>query len=143
MAGSIRISPDDLVEVLAKLATDSNLQVAVQQSLKGGVIAGTAATLGGLVGGPIGIAVGGTVGGLLGAWSTSGTFQPVYSILRDLTPIEKQKLYRSITLALGEANMFDVVAMAALIATDQVYKQQLIGAMTDYFRNEFQMQIVE
>jgi hypothetical protein len=62
MAATVRISPDDLVDVLSKLAKDENLQVSVKQSLKGGVIAGTGATVGGLLGGPIGIAVGATVG---------------------------------------------------------------------------------
>jgi hypothetical protein len=62
MAGTVRISPDDLVDVLAKLAKDDNLQVSVKQSVKGGVIAGTGATVGGLLGGPIGIAVGATIG---------------------------------------------------------------------------------
>jgi hypothetical protein len=67
----------------------------------------------------------------------------VYSVLQDLSPIEREKLYRSITAALGDVNMLDVAALAALIATDQVYKQQMVGAMMEYFRNEFQMQIVE
>ena len=62
MAGTVRISPDDLVDVLAKLAKDDNLQVSVKQSVKGGVIAGTGATVGGLLGGPIGIAVGASIG---------------------------------------------------------------------------------
>ena len=62
MAGAVRISPDDLVDVLAKIAKDDNLQVSVKQSVKGGVIAGTGATVGGLLGGPIGIAVGATLG---------------------------------------------------------------------------------
>ena len=39
--------------------------------------------------------------------------------------------------------MLDAVALAALIATDQVYKQQMIGAVMEYFRNELQMEIVE
>ena len=67
----------------------------------------------------------------------------MYSVLQELNPIEKEKLYRSITTALGDVNMLDVAALAALIATDQVYKQQMIGAMMEYFRNEFQMEIVE
>ena len=62
MAGTVRISPDDLVDVLSKLAKDENLQVSVKQSVKGGVIAGTGATVGGLLGGPVGIAVGATIG---------------------------------------------------------------------------------
>ena len=82
-------------------------------------------------------------GGLIGAYTTSGTFKSVYSILQELTPIEKEKLYRSITAALGDVNMLDVAALAALIATDQVYKHQLVGGMMEFFRNEFQMEIVE
>ena len=64
MADTVRISPDELVDVLAKLAKDNNLQVSVKQSVKGGVIAGTCATVGGLLAGPVGIGVGATVGTL-------------------------------------------------------------------------------
>lgn len=143
MAGAVRISPDDLVGVLSKLAKDNNLQVSVKESVKGGVMAGTGATVGGLLGGPVGIAVGATVGGLIGAWTTSGKFKSVYSILQEMSQVEKEKLYRSITLALGETNMVDLAALMALIATDQIYKQQLIGAMTEFFRKELQMEIAE
>ena len=82
-------------------------------------------------------------GGLIGAYTTSGTFKPVHSVLQELTPIEREKLYRSITSALGDVHMLDLAALAALIATDQVYKQQMVGAMMEYFRNEFKMEIVE
>ena len=82
-------------------------------------------------------------GGLIGAYTTSGTFKSVCSILQELTPIEKEKLHRSITTALGEVGMLDVAAVGVLIATDQVYKQQMIGAMMEYFRDELQMEVVE
>ena len=67
----------------------------------------------------------------------------MYSVLQELTPIEREKLYRSITAALGDINMLDLAALAALIATDQVYKQQMVGAMIEYFQSEFKMEVVD
>ena len=67
----------------------------------------------------------------------------MYSILQELTPIEKEKMFRSIMTAIGDVGLLDLAALAALIATDHVYKQQMIGAMLEYLKNEFQMEIVE
>lgn len=80
-------------------------------------------------------------GGLVGAYSTSGTFKSVYSILQELDASEKERLYRSITSTLGDLNLLNVVGLAALIATDQVYKQKVIGALMEYFKNEMQTPI--
>ncbi len=52
------IDLEDLLELLSTLADEAGMQVAVKESLKGGLIAGVVAAAGGLVLGPPGLAVG-------------------------------------------------------------------------------------
>ncbi len=52
------VSPEELVRLLAVLAQEENLKVAVKETMKGGAMAGAGAVIGGFCGGPIGIAVG-------------------------------------------------------------------------------------
>ena len=49
---------EPVINLLATLAEEENLQVAVTNSLLGGLVAGTATILGGLLMGPVGLAVG-------------------------------------------------------------------------------------
>ena len=52
------VTPEELVRLLALLATEENLKVTVKETLKGGAMAGAGAVIGGMVGGPVGIALG-------------------------------------------------------------------------------------
>lgn len=52
------VTAEELVRVLAMLAEEEKLRVAVKESLKGGAMAGTGAVIGGFMGGPVGIAIG-------------------------------------------------------------------------------------
>ena len=54
------IRTDEILSVLSKLSDESGLKVTVQESVKGGVVAGTACTIGGVLLGPPGLAIGGT-----------------------------------------------------------------------------------
>jgi nicotinamide mononucleotide (NMN) deamidase PncC len=55
------IRTDEILSILSKLSDESGLKVTVQESVKGGVVAGTACTIGGVLLGPPGLAIGGTV----------------------------------------------------------------------------------
>ena len=53
------IRTDEILSILSKLSDESGLKVTVHQSVKGGVVAGTACTIGGVLLGPPGLAIGG------------------------------------------------------------------------------------
>ena len=53
------IRTDEVINILSKLSDESGLKVTVNESIKGGVIAGSACTIGGILLGPPGLAVGG------------------------------------------------------------------------------------
>ena len=45
--------------------------------------------------------------------------------------------------AIGDAGVLDFASLAALIATDQMYKKQMLGAMLEYLKGELGMDFVE
>merc|ERR1712037_661195 len=69
---SVNLQMEGLLQLVAKLCDERDVQATVTGSLKGGAIAGAATMLGGLTLGPLGLAVGGAVGGGLAAWLTQG-----------------------------------------------------------------------
>ena len=48
------IRTDEMINVLTKLSDESGMKVTVQQSVRGGLIAGTVCTVGGMLLGPAG-----------------------------------------------------------------------------------------
>ena len=50
---------DEICNIISKLSDESGLRVTVNESVKGGVIAGSACTIGGVLLGPPGLAIGG------------------------------------------------------------------------------------
>ena len=60
------IRTDEILSILSKLSDESGLKVTVHQSVKGGVVAGTACTIGGVLLGPPGLAIGGMHSGCRG-----------------------------------------------------------------------------
>ena len=55
------IRTDEVINILSKLSDESGLKVTVNESIKGGVIAGSACTIGGILLGPPGLAIGGEI----------------------------------------------------------------------------------
>ena len=55
------IRTDEVINILSKLSDESGLKVTVNESIKGGVIAGSACTIGGILLGPPGLAIGGKI----------------------------------------------------------------------------------
>ena len=83
----------DILTIVTTLGDEENLQVAVKESAKGGLIAGGACAIGGLLLGPPGLALGGAVGGCVAAYMSSNKFKPVSSvILYDMKPEVQQRL---------------------------------------------------
>ncbi len=84
---------NDVLSLITTLADDEGLQVSVRESVKGGLIAGSACALGGILLGPAGLAVGGTVGGLAAAYLSGDQMKPLSQVMSKHLGIQKRRLF--------------------------------------------------
>ncbi|XP_022092141.1 protein C19orf12 homolog isoform X2 [Acanthaster planci] len=137
------VSPEELVRLLALLATEENLKVTVKETLKGGAMAGAGAVIGGFCGGPIGIAVGGAVGGMAGAYMTQGKFQSVPEILKAMDSERRRQLYDYFRNILAGFDAYDVVTLSALVTGDEVVRIQALNGLRGFFGTVMNMEIAD
>lgn len=135
------INTQELMSLSSQLAEERNMKVAVKESAKGGIIAGTTTFLGGLFGGPIGLAVGGMFGGVTAAYMSSGKFKCVASIiLNDMTSQQQQQLANSLWNVLSDIDASDITTISLMILAPDM-KTRLVREMVNYFQSQMQMQI--
>ncbi|XP_077982318.1 protein C19orf12 homolog [Glandiceps talaboti] len=137
------VNAEELIRLLAMLSEEEQMKVAVRQTLKGGLIAGSFATVGGLLGGPVGIAVGGALGGAWGAWATKGKFRPVSDILIDMNKEQRVQLQEYFNLAFRSLTTEDFTALNKMVAGDEQVRRKMLYGLKTYFNDELKMVIVD
>lgn len=137
------IRTDEIINVLSKLSDESGLKVTVQESVKGGVIAGAACTIGGVLLGPPGLAVGGAIGGCLAYVLGNGKFKPVSRVItHDMRQEDRQQLVQSVQRILADVDATDGVQLLVLVNGNAALKGRLITEVTSFFQNQLNMAIM-
>jgi len=111
---------EGLLQLLAKLCDERDVQATVTGSMKGGLLAGAATMLGGLTLGPLGLAVGGALGGSIAAWLSQGQFQP-------LGQVSQPSLFSQNLLHL----------LQVILAMPRHQQEELTATVMDAFRRDF------
>jgi hypothetical protein len=134
---------DEIVNIISKLSDESGLKVTVNESVKGGVIAGTACTIGGVLLGPPGLAIGGAIGGCLAYILGNGKFKPVSDVItHDMRPEDRQQLVRSVERIVADLDAADAMHLLVLIQGNAVLKGQVISEVTNFFQHQLNMAIL-
>ncbi|NWW15279.1 CS012 protein, partial [Falcunculus frontatus] len=131
---------DDVMKLLAHIASMKGMKAAVTHSGRGALLTGASAFLGGLLAGPAGIAAGGAVGGLLG-WITSGHFKPVPQILMELPASERQKLSAEAMAIVKNLDWTDAAQLTALVLANPGLREKVAGVLVNYLSRELKAQI--
>ncbi|XP_022092142.1 protein C19orf12 homolog isoform X3 [Acanthaster planci] len=137
------VSPEELVRLLALLATEENLKVTVKETLKGGAMAGAGAVIGGFCGGPIGIAVGGTLGGMMARWKYRGTCRLVTDLLTELSKEQREQLHEHFQLVLGDYNIDNSASMNRLVNQDGEYRARMVQVLKAFVTDIMKLQLYE
>ncbi|XP_044112162.1 protein C19orf12 homolog isoform X1 [Neovison vison] len=124
----------DIMKLLCSISENQKMKVAVRYSMESALITGGVVFIGGLVGGPLGLAVGGAVGGLYSAWMTSGRFEPIPQIIKELPPAEQQKLFNEAMAILGHLDWTDAVQLTTLVMGSEPLKQQLLAMVKEFLK---------
>lgn len=134
---------DEICNIISKLSDESGLRVTVNESVKGGVIAGSACTIGGVLLGPPGLAIGGAIGGFLAYVLGNGKFKPVSDVIaHDMKPEDRQQLVRSVERIIADLDAADAMHLLVLIQGNAALKGQVISEVTNFFQHQMNMAIL-
>lgn len=137
------IRTDEILCILSKLSDESGLKVTVQESVKGGVLAGTACTIGGVLLGPPGLAIGGAIGGCLAYLLGNGKFKPVSRVItHDMKNEDRQQLVQSVRRIVDDLDATDGMQLLVLINGNAALKGRVITEVTNFFQNQLNMAIL-
>ncbi|XP_013777327.1 protein C19orf12 homolog [Limulus polyphemus] len=134
---------DDLMKLLMILASEENLKVTVNESVKGGIVAGTSAAVGGLLMGPVGLAVGGAVGGCAACYIARDKFKPVVQVIQEMSNDKKERLVDAVTDVTSNLNITDVARLAVLLSGNAAVRKMVIDAMMSFLSNELNYKILD
>ncbi|XP_076333567.1 protein C19orf12 homolog [Tachypleus tridentatus] len=135
------VDTDELMNILMILASEENLKVTVNESVKGGLLTGTSAALGGLLMGPVGLAVGGAVGGCAASYMAADKFKPVVEVLQEMSYDKKKRLAQAVKNVISNLNITDVAKLAVLLSRNTAVRKMVIDAVISFLRNELNYKV--
>ncbi|XP_015108595.1 protein C19orf12 homolog [Diachasma alloeum] len=109
---------EELLRVVCDIGEIKSMRIAIESSVKSGIIVGTVTTICGLLMGPWGLAFGGTVAGATTAYRMNGKFRSVPDVLlNELSKVQKVRLAMAVKSLLTQQNILTVADFALKVAT--------------------------
>ncbi|CAL8104742.1 unnamed protein product [Orchesella dallaii] len=127
------VNVQEIMEACEVLSRQDNLNVCIQESLKGAAMAGIGSFVGGVLMGPVGIAIGATVGGVAGS-SVCKQYKPLYQIMQEMSEADKQRLANHMQRVLNDLDISDAVVLMALVRDPTAMgRDTLVKELGNYF----------
>ena len=130
------IQYNEILNIITKLSDDENIRICVQQSAKGGVIAGLICALGGLIAGPIGFIFGGTAGGIVASYFAGDTFKPISTIIQEMNPAQKNELTESVLKIIEKTDAMDALEILAIIQGNNAIKARVKNHLISFCQEQ-------
>ncbi|XP_023324919.1 protein C19orf12 [Eurytemora carolleeae] len=130
----------DILELLTVLSDEKGIQVTLRQSLKGGLITGSIASICAFILGPAGLAVGGAVGGVIAAY-TADTFRPVSQVMQEMTYSDQERLALAVRSIISNLDAGDALELIALVQGNELLKARVMGEMLSFLRSQMNFNI--
>ncbi|XP_011314162.1 protein C19orf12 homolog [Fopius arisanus] len=109
---------EELLRVVCDIGEIKSMRVALQSSVKAGVIVGATTTVCGLLLGPWGVALGGTLAGATTAYAMNGKFRSVPDVLiNELNKAQQLRLALAVKNILTQQNILTIADFALKVAT--------------------------
>ncbi|XP_075227021.1 protein C19orf12 homolog [Lycorma delicatula] len=137
------VNQHEIIGVLAQLAEEREIKVAVTESLKGAALVGAATFIGGILLGPLGLAAGGIAGGITAAASSKNSFRPVAKvILEDMSPKQQALLASRVHNILREFNVTDLVLLLPIIQGNARLGEAVMSALLGFIQSEMNLRLM-
>jgi len=130
------IQYNDVLHVIGVLGDDCGVQVTVRESVKGGLITGSIASVGGVILGPPGLAIGGAIGGIIATIWAGNTFRPVSQVIVEMRDSDKQRLAAAVQNIVSNLDAGDAMTLLALIQGNELLKARVMTEMLGFLRNQ-------
>ncbi|XP_008555475.1 protein C19orf12 homolog [Microplitis demolitor] len=128
----------ELLDAVCNINKIKSLNVAINSSMKSGLLVGVGATIGGLLLGPRGIAIGSLLGGLGTSYAQHGNFRSVSDILKnDLTQAQRTDLVSSLRNLLTMKNVITL----AMLMTDKGLQDCILMLIRTFLKKIFNYEI--
>ncbi|XP_063983483.1 protein C19orf12 homolog [Diachasmimorpha longicaudata] len=134
---------EELLRVVCEIGEIKSMRVAVESSVKAGIIVGTVTTICGLLLGPWGLAFGGTVAGVTTAYKWNGSFRSVPNILlNDLTEVQKNRLATALKRLLTQQNILTAADFALKVATYDSITGLVIPIVRSFLETDMRVTVI-
>lgn len=128
---------DELLNAVAVIADKNDLQVAVSQSVKIGIVTGITTCLGAFFLGSRGMGLGAAIGVATCAYMYNGTYKSLSELLKNgLTKDQREKLGKHITSSVKDFEALDVAKIALIIAKNLPLQISVMNCVISYVTNE-------
>ena len=137
------VSSEDWMKALSHISEVDQLKATVKGSVFAGVSIGILSTICGVFLGPIGLLLGGIIGSILMYYRLKGTYKPLVSVLKDLTPKQMEQLLKDLTSIRSQITASDYVELILLLqgSSGLLLKKQVFDVVFSYLKKALNIEV--
>eukprot|EP00111_Clytia_hemisphaerica_P002579 TCONS_00007344-protein len=138
------LSSEDWVKALSHISEAEQLKVTVKGSFFGSVfVGGFCMVLSLLLGPEVGLLIGGIVGGCISFFKFRGTYKPVSSVLKELTPEQREALFKDLQEIRSKVTAVDYIELIMLLqgGGGLVLKKKVLDVVVGYLKQKLKLTI--
>ncbi|XP_057289447.1 protein C19orf12 homolog [Hydractinia symbiolongicarpus] len=137
------VSCDDWMKALGHVSDAENLKITVKGSMFGSFLIGIIAFVFSLLLGPVGLLFGGIIGSCFAFFKMWGAYKPLSSVLKELTPDQKEKLYSELAQIRANITAQDYVELMLLLQGHGglLVKKQVLNILVGFVKNTFSLDV--
>lgn len=137
------VSSEDILKALGHVSDADQLKVTIQGSLYGSLFVAVACMVCSMILGPPGLLIGGILGSYFAYNKLKGTYKPLSSVLKELTPEQKKELAKDLEGIRANITATDYVELIVLLQGGGgiLLKKQILETVFSFVKNKLKLGI--
>jgi len=135
------LSSEDWTKALGHISEAEQLKVTIKSSFLGSLLVAVACMTFSLLLGPVGLLFGSIVGGCIAFFKFSGSYKSVSSVLKELTPEQRELLFQDLREIQSNVSASDYVELILLLqgGGGLVLKKQVLDVLIGFLKNRLNL----